>query len=93
MNNECNLNTLTGAEILQLIDSGKFGSPIDRVDGFSWCSETYRNGYKRIIRVKSSSVIADEPGIYLYKIDPITNKQTLIEFLPEETNNINNKNE
>ena len=93
MNNEYNLNTLTGTEILQLMDSGKFGSPIDIVNGFSWCSETYRNGYKRIVRVKSSSVIADEPGIYLYKIDPITKKQTLIEFIPEETNNLNNKNE
>ena len=32
-------------------------------------------------------------GEYLYKIDPITKKQTLIEFIPEETNNLNNKNE
>ena len=30
MNNECNLNTLTGAEILQLIDSGKFINAISK---------------------------------------------------------------
>ena len=30
MNNECNFNTLTGAEILQLIDSGKFINAISK---------------------------------------------------------------
>lgn len=35
MNDEYDLNKLTGTEILQLIHNGKFGSPIDIAHGFS----------------------------------------------------------
>jgi len=75
----------------QIIEELKHIPIIDMIYGNGYFEHIYANNY--MICVSATSKYRRGRGEYLYKIDPITKKQTLIEFIPEETNNLNNKNE
>ena len=70
----------------QIIEELKHIPIIDMIYGNGYFEHIYANNY--MICVSATSKYRRGRGEYLYKIDPITKKQTLIEFIPEETNNL-----
>lgn len=66
----------------------KYGKVIDHFHTFgNYHRIKYENGYiKHYYPQNMSEILGIAAGEYLYKIDPITKKETLIEFIPENNN-------